>query len=125
MNVGAIITAAVIGALTVADIVSIVKCLIEKKYLAALHGALMIPFMLFFVSSVILGGSAFNDAAKDYESYREGAYYLVNHGDYTEVTRVQHQYMKCIQIIGFAGFALDIILIILTFFYEKKTSKTK
>ena len=85
-----------------------------------MHGALMIPFMLFFVSSVILGGSAFNDAAKDYESYREGAYYLVNHGDYTEVTRVQHQYMKCIEIAGWSGFVLDIILIALTFTREKR-----
>lgn len=124
MNVGAIVTAAVMGAFLVAEVVVIIKCLVEKKYFDALHGALFIPFTVFFISSVILGGSAFNNASADFESYREGAYYLFNHGDYTEVTLGQYRYMKCIEIAGWSGFVLEIILIALTFTREKR-KKTK
>ncbi len=120
MNVGVTVTAAIMMALLVADIVSVIKCIIQKEYLAALHGALIIPFILFFASSIILGGSAFNDAATDYESYSDGSYYLVNHGDYTKVTLGQYRYMKCIEVAGWSGFVLYIILIALTSFYEKK-----
>ena len=68
----------------------------------------VIPFLLRFVASVCLGGSALHHAEIDYELYEAGRYYLCSHGTYTEVTYGIYLFMMILEIVSFAlfGFAL-------------------
>ena len=95
---------------SVSHIISAIKSIKSKNYFDALIAVLCLPFLIFFISSIILGGSAFNDAAADYELYQAGHYYLMSHGDFTEVTYEQFQYMKVIEIIGIGTFLINFIL---------------
>lgn len=74
---------------------------------------LFIPFLVFFVASVCLGGSALHDAATDYELYEAGRYYLCSHGDYTEVAYGVYLFMMILEIVSFAlvGFAFGRIIV--------------
>ena len=95
---------------SVSHIISAIKSIKSKNYFDTLIAVLSLPFLIFFISSIILGGSAFNDAAADYELYQAGHYYLVSHGDFTEVTYGQYQYMKIIEIVGIGTFLITFIL---------------
>ena len=72
-----------------------------------------IPFLLFFVANVCLGGSALHEAETAYELYEAGHYYLCSHGTYTEVTYGVYLFMMILEIVSFAlfGFALGRILV--------------
>ena len=74
---------------------------------------LFIPFLVFFVASVCLGGSALHDAATDYELYEAGRYYLCSHGDYTEVTHGIYLFMMILELVCFAffGFGLGLTFV--------------
>ena len=95
---------------SVSHIISAIKSIKSKNYFDTVIAVLSLPFLIFFISSIILGGSAFNDAAADYELYQAGHYYLVSHGDFTEVTYGQYQYMKIIEIVGIGTFLINFIL---------------
>ena len=100
MNIG-IIIAIIIGVCLYLNIFRmIVSCVKNKQYLGLIYALMSLPFLIFMSSSMMLGGSAFNGAATEYELYQAGHYYLVNHGAYTEVTKSQYLYMKIIEIIG-------------------------
>ena len=72
-----------------------------------------IPFLLFFVANVCLGGSALHDAETDYALYKAGHYYLCSHGDYTEVAYGVYLFMMILEIVSFAlfGFAIGRIIV--------------
>ena len=72
-----------------------------------------IPFLLFFVANVCLGGSALHEAETAYELYEAGHYYLCSHGTYTEVTYGVYLFMMILEIVSFAlcGFALGRIIV--------------
>ena len=72
-----------------------------------------IPFLLFFVANVCLGGSALHEAETAYELYEAGHYYLCSHGTYTEVTYGVYLFMMILEIVSFAlfGFALGRIMV--------------
>ena len=72
-----------------------------------------IPFLLFFVANVCLGGSALHEAETAYELYEAGRYYLCSHGTYTEVTHGIYLFMMILEIVSFAlcGFALGRIIV--------------
>ena len=67
----------------------------------------VIPFLVFFLSNVCLGGSALHEAETAYELYEAGHYYLCSHGTYTEVTYGIYLFMMILEIVSFAlcGFA--------------------
>ena len=73
----------------------------------------VIPFLMFFLSNVCLGGSALHDAEMDYELYETGRYYLCSHGTYTEVAYGVYLFMMILEIVSFAlfGFALGRIFV--------------
>lgn len=85
----------------------------NKDYMSLIIGLLTIPFMVFMTSSIFLGGSAYNDAKKEYELYEEGCYYLVSHNIYTEVSKSQYDYMKIIEPIAIITFIMVIPLSII------------
>ena len=72
-----------------------------------------IPFLLFFVANVCLGGSALHEAETAYELYKAGHYYLCSHGTYTEVTYGIYLFMMILEIVSFAlfGFAFGRIIV--------------
>ena len=72
-----------------------------------------IPFLLFFIANVCLGGSALHHAEMDYELYEAGRYYLCSHGDYTEVAYGIYLFMMILEIVSFAlfGFAIGRIIV--------------
>lgn len=73
----------------------------------------VIPFLVFFLSNVCLGGSALHDAEMDYELYEAGHYYLCSHGTYTEVAYGIYLFMMVLEIVSFAliGFAFGRIIV--------------
>ena len=73
----------------------------------------VIPFLVFFLSNVCLGGSALHEAETAYELYEAGHYYLCSHGTYTEVTYGVYLFMMILEIVSFAlfGFALGRIFV--------------
>ena len=73
----------------------------------------VIPFLVFFLSNVCLGGSALHEAETAYELYEAGHYYLCSHGTYTEVTYGIYLFMMILEIVSFAlfGFALGRIFV--------------
>lgn len=83
-----------------------------KKWLDVVSLLMTLPFLFFFVTSCILGGSAGRDAATNYELYEAGHYYLVSHGTYTEVSYSQFKFMEVTEIIGLSSFAIAFILAI-------------
>ena len=73
----------------------------------------VIPFLVFFLSNVCLGGSALHEAETAYELYEAGHYYLCSHGTYTEVTYGIYLFMMILEIVSFAlvGFAFGRIIV--------------
>lgn len=110
MNIGMIMFAIIITLIFLNNIRIIVTSLRNGEYGALFFALFSIPFIIFVTSSAILGGSAFNDAATEYELYEVGHYYLVNHGSYTEVTREQFIYMQAIEVVGLVTFAISFII---------------
>ena len=73
----------------------------------------VIPFLVFFLSNVCLGGSALHEAETAYELYEAGCYYLCSHGTYTEVAYGVYLFMMILEIVSFAlfGFAFGRIIV--------------
>ena len=86
-----------------------IKAIRNKKYSDLLISLFTVPFFVFAVSSIIFGGDAFHNAAKDYPLYEQGHYYLCSHANYTEVSRDVFVYMKTIGIIGLISFGIAFI----------------
>ena len=80
----------------------------EHTELAGIYSAISV-FFCFFVG-LLSGGSAFHDAANDYELYQAGHYYLVSHGIWTEVSHEKYLFVLISEIIGFSSLALSFVL---------------
>jgi len=90
-------------------VTSSIKAIKEKKYLDLITLLLLFTFFLFFYISVIWGGSAFNDAQANYENYQAGCYYLMSHGEYTEVAYWQYLFMMVLEVVGVSSIPLSIL----------------
>ena len=99
----------VFGLILIKTIVEIKNAIIAKKYTQLSSTLFFLPFFVFFISTLILGGSAFNNAATDYELYQAGHYYLDSHGVYTEVSYASYLYAKIIEVIGLVSFGIGFI----------------
>ena len=71
---------------------------------------LSIPFQIFIISVILLGGSAFHDAANDYELYQAGHYYLVSHGQWTEVSYPTYIFVLVSGIVAILTFPIAFVL---------------
>ena len=90
---------------------NLIKALQTKQYTSLLIYLLFIPFHVFFFSSLFLGGSAFHNAAENYDLYKAGHYYLCTRGRYTEVSHAVYLYVKIMEIIGLVCFGIGFILL--------------
>jgi hypothetical protein len=88
----------------------IIRAARKKEWLAVSIALLFLPFFVFAVCSIFLGGSSFHDAARDYGLYQTGHYYLMSHGDYTEVIYAQYQFMRIMEVVGIGGFVIGFVL---------------
>ena len=95
----------------------IIKAIKEKSIKKMLVLFLFFLFVLSFYTAVLSGGSAFHNAENQYELYQEGKYYLVSHGNWTEVSYPKYLFVFLFEIIGFSSL---IIASILSFFRNKK-----
>ncbi len=95
--------------MTAAVLWDTVRELREKRSLAALCGMLVLPWLVFCAAALIKGGSAWNDAEHQFAAYQAGHYYLMSHGNYTEVSQAVFQSMRVLEIIGWGSFAAWII----------------
>ena len=101
---------------------AIVKAIKEKNTKGLLESILPFPFFFCFFVGILSGGSAFHDAASDYEFYQTGHYYLVSHGVWTEVSHERYLFVLISEIIGFSSLALSFVLAIIR---ERKQEKRK
>ena len=90
-----------------------IKAALAKKWLDVLAFLLFLPFLFFFLTSCILGGSAFHDAQTDYALYQTGHYYLFSHGTYTEVSYSQFKFMETVEIVGISTFVIGFIIVVI------------
>lgn len=90
-------------------IYSSAKAIKHKKYQDLVSILLLLPFFLFFFITAILGGSAFNQAQVSYEHYQAGHYYLMSHGNYTEVTYAQYLVARISEVIGLGSLAFCLL----------------
>ena len=110
MNIGIIMFWVILAIVYLNNFRVIFKSLRCGEVFGVLFEILTLPFLVFVTFSMLLGGSAFNDAATQYELYEVGHYYLANHGSYTEVTREQFLFIRSLEIVGIATFAIAFIL---------------
>ena len=89
---------------------SALKAIKQKNYRDLVSVLLLLPFFIFFVITAMLGGSAFNQAQTSYEHYQAGHYYLMSHGNYTEVTYAQYLVAKISEVVGLGSLALCLLL---------------
>ena len=101
---------------------AIVKAINEKNTKGLLESILPFPFFFCFFVGILSGGSAFHDAASDYEFYQTGHYYLVSHGVWTEVSHERYLFVLISEIIGFSSLALSFVLAIIR---DRKQEKKK
>ena len=102
--------------IAVSTIYYVYKAVKTKEYSHLITLLLTIPFFIFFVLSLFLGGNAFHNAEAEYELYEAGHYYLCSHGGYTEVTYGVYLCMMIMEIVGIITFALSFILSIRSHF---------
>ena len=86
------------------------KALNQKKTFDLLVCLLFIPFQFFFFITVLFGGSAFNDAETEYELYQAGHYYLVSHGQWTEVSHGKYVVALVSEIVGISTFIIAFVM---------------
>ena len=71
---------------------------------------LFIPFQIFFFITLLLGGSALNDAETEYELYQAGHYYLESHGQWTEVSHGKYVVALISEIVGISTFIIAFVM---------------
>ena len=94
----------------------VIKGVVYKKYFISFFGLCFLVFLVSVTLSMIYGGLPATDAANQYELYEEGHYYLVSHGNYTEVSYDIYQLMEIMQILCFGS----VITAILSGFIKNK-----
>ena len=103
-----------------------IKAIKERKFLDAVIGILTIPFLLFFIFALIHGGTAFNNAAKNYEFYEIGRYYLSAQrisGPYKEVSYEIYSFMRIMEVVGITTLLIAIAIAIVNNIVSKIKNK--
>ena len=81
----------------------------KKQWIKGLSNLLILPWVAFFVVSLALGGSAFNDAEHVFSGYQVGHYYLQNHSTFTEVSADVFHRMRVLEIVGWVFYGAAIL----------------
>lgn len=118
-----VIAIVILVILSVSAIVNLIKSIKKKKLIEIIPAITSIIFLVFLISSLFLGGSAYNDAANNYELYEEGCYYLISHNNYTKVSYEQYRYMKIIEVIAIISFSIGFICLFINNIKVKKENK--
>ena len=100
----------IIALIFFSTIKSIIQSIKSKETFDLLACLLFIPFQFFFFISLLFGGSAFNDAATEYELYQVGHYYLVSHGQWTEVSHGKYVVALVSEIVGISTFIIAFVM---------------
>lgn len=108
------------GFLAVNLVAGAVRAFREKRWLEGWSMALLIPFCVFMPVTACLGGSAFNQAQTEYELFRQGQYYLMSHGAYTEVTYGTYILAAVLEVVGCTSFVAGVLLNVVRLFLRKK-----
>ena len=98
---------ALIFSFTIKGIIQSIK---SKKTFDLLVCLLFIPFQFFFFITLLFGGSALNDAETEYELYQAGHYYLVSHGQWTEVSHGKYVVALVSEIVGISTFIIAFVM---------------
>jgi hypothetical protein len=101
----------------------IIQSIKSKKTFDLLVCLLFIPFQFFFFITLLFGGSAFNDAATEYELYQIGHYYLESHGRWTEVSYGKYILALISEIVGISTFIIGFALVKIRDFIERRSKK--
>lgn len=99
----------IIALIFFSTIKSIIQTIKTRNCRELLRCLLFLPFQFFFIISLLFGGSAFNDAATDYELYQAGHYYLVNHGQWTDVSYAKYIFVLVSEIVGISTFVIAFV----------------
>ena len=91
----------------------LISAIIARKPLDAIISLMFVLFLVFWTSSVILGGSPAPDAETQQELYEAGHYYLMSHGDYTEVSYEVYRYMQIMEIVGWGSCVISFVLVLI------------
>lgn len=100
-----------------------VKAIRQKKWLRALVALFALPLLVFFASELYYGGSAAKDAATQYANYIPGHFYVMEHGNYTEVSAAVFHRMQVLETVAMISFAVGFVCNMLSFFIEKTDKK--
>ena len=116
----AYITVALVFFATIKGMIQSIK---SKKLFNLLVHLLFLPFQFFFFITLLFGGSAFNDAATEYELYQIGHYYLESHGRWTEVSYGKYILALISEIVGISTFIIAFVLVPIRDFIERRSKK--
>ena len=106
-----------------AIIKGMIQSIKSKKLFNLLVNLLFLPFQFFFFITLLFGGSAFNDAATEYELYQAGHYYLESHGRWTEVSYGKYILALISEIVGISTFIIAFVLASIRNFIESRSKK--
>ena len=106
-----------------AIIKGMIQSIKSKKLFNLLVNLLFLPFQFFFFITLLFGGSAFNDAATEYELYQAGHYYLESHGRWTEVSYGKYILVLISEIVGISTFIIAFVLSSIRHFIESRSKK--
>ena len=84
----------------------VIRAVREKKWTDVFYSLVMLPWLMWMTASFKYGGTAFNDAAQNYEAYLAGHYYLRSGSDYTEVSYEIFQRLRTLQVVGMISWAV-------------------
>ena len=96
-----------------------VKAIRQRKWLRVIGALLALPLLAFFAAEGIYGGSAATDAATQYADYIPGHFYVMEHGNYTEVSSVVFHRMQALETTAMISFAAGFVCNLLSFFIVK------
>ena len=96
----------------------------SKKLFNLFVSLLFLPFQFFFFIFLFFGGSAFNDAATEYELYQAGHYYLESRGGWTEVSYGKYILVLISEIVGISTLIIALGLCSIQDYIERRSKKT-
>ena len=100
-----------------------VRAIRQKKWLRMLAAVFVLPMIAFFAAVFAFGGGPASGAADHYAGYIPGHFYVMDHGNYTEVSSVVFHRMQVLEIVAFISLAAAIVCLLLSFFIEKTRKK--
>ena len=107
----------------VVAIVSLIKDILQKRWIACVFDLLIVPWVIQAIMCLRLGGSTYNNAAEAFVGYQQGHYYLVEHNNFTEVSREVFMRLRIMETIGWLCFITSFIFCIVRNIRSKNWSK--